>query len=103
RSLRAKLAALALHSWLKSCDTLHSLCRATSTKLPTRILDMSASVIRLVEFPNHQAPDGIYATMSHCWGCPDTKGPTRTTKDNLRARKAGIALDELSPVFRDAI
>lgn len=41
--------------------------------------------------------------MSHCWGTPDTEKPTTTTTDNLQERKAGIAVGELSPVFRDAI
>jgi hypothetical protein len=41
--------------------------------------------------------------MSHCWGRLDAEKPTTTTTENLNERKAGIAMEELSPIFRDAI
>lgn len=97
------MAATILRTWLKTCDDAHPLCQATSKQLPTRILNVSSNSIKLCEFPKGQAPDGSYVTMSHCWGTAEAETPTTTTTDNLQQRKAGIAMEELSPVFRDAI
>lgn len=41
--------------------------------------------------------------MSHCWGDPRNGKPTRTTKQTIESRKAGIEPQDLSPLFRDAI
>ncbi|PMD45928.1 HET-domain-containing protein [Hyaloscypha variabilis F] len=103
QSMSVDVAATILRTWLKICDGAHPLCQTTSKRLPQRILNISSNSIKLCEFPKGQAPDGSYVTMSHCWGTADTEKPTTTTTYNLQQRKARIAMEELSPVFRDAI
>jgi hypothetical protein len=78
-------------------------CKAFLSKLPSRVLDISANIPRLLEFQDDELPEGVYATMSHCWGNPEKSRPAMTTKDTLESRKIGIEPDELSPLFRDAI
>lgn len=95
--------AQALRSWLHRCEQSHESCRAPVAKLPTRVLDLSAQIPRLVEFQAGGSPYGKYATMSHCWGDPRNGKPTRTTKQTIESRKAGIEPHDLSPLFRDAI
>lgn len=64
------------------------------------MLDITLEIPRLVEFPRDQTSEGIYVTMSHCWG---TDQPTMTTKENLQLMKEGVKVENLSPLFRDAI
>lgn len=103
RSLSNVSTAQVLQSWLQSCEKTHLSCKASSSKLPSRILDISTSIPKLLEFQDEEVPHGIYATISHCWGNPEKSRPTMTTKDTLESRKIGIGFDDLSPLFRDAI
>lgn len=102
RTLTATLAASRLRSWLQSCDEKHTLCRLAPTSIPApcRMLDITLDMPRLVDIPQDKASERIYVTMSHCWGL---KQPTKTTKENIKFRKEGVELKDLSPLFRDAI
>lgn len=103
RDLSDAKAVWALRSWLQRCEQSHESCRAPISKLPTRVLDLSAQKLRLVEFRDGASPHRKYASMSHCWGDPRNGKPTRTKRQTLESRKAGIEPYELSPLFRDAI
>jgi len=103
RYISIDTAVSRLLSWLQSCEQAHTSCTTGETILPPRVLDISGDMARLVEFQNDETPYGVYVTLSHCWGDPNKSKPTTTTKTTLDSRKAGIAYDDLSPVFRDAI
>lgn len=102
RTLTATSAAVLLRSWLDSCDKKHTLCRSAPTSIPApcRMLDITLDIPRLVEISRDQVSERIYVTMSHCWGM---KQPTRTTKENIKFRREGVELKDLSPLFRAAI
>lgn len=103
RDISISSAARWFKSWLHNCEENHVACKSTSTKLPSRILDISENITRLVEFREDEPPVGVYATLSHCWGEPGAQKPTRLSRDNLESRKKEIPNNELSAVFKDAI
>jgi hypothetical protein len=76
-----------------------------SPVLPDRIIwvaawGASSSGIRLVETQRKQR--GPYLALSYCWG-PVSPSTFLTTTATLAARKAGIALDDLPPLFQDVV
>ena len=99
-----------MKTWIEECRH-HIMCTMNLENfLPTRLLDLEAfgknGDIRLVSADLISLTDeGFqpeYFTLSHCWGPPE-KCPIKTTKGNLQARLARIALDDLSNTFRDAV
>jgi hypothetical protein len=91
-----------IKGWLRECDECHEACHQIKPpKLPTRVIDVSGEVPRLV------ATRGIsdeYIALSHCWGDPNTcKPPLKTDTMSLEARLQGIDMHELPQNFRDAI
>ncbi|KAI1313348.1 heterokaryon incompatibility protein-domain-containing protein [Xylaria venustula] len=103
RSLSPMIAAQTLQSWLQRCGHDHAACSSPLAALPSRILDLSEACPRLIEFQNSEFSYARYATLSHCWGPPQGGKPTKTTKENLESRKAGVSMLDLSPLFQDAI
>ncbi|KAI1307719.1 heterokaryon incompatibility protein-domain-containing protein [Xylaria venustula] len=103
RKLSSISATKALLSWLQQCIETHTGCKTSVRKLPSRIIDISGDVPKLVEFEPHEVRYANYATISHCWGKGKVERPTSTTKKTLRLRKSGIPVQELTPLFRDAI
>jgi hypothetical protein len=67
------------------------------TFLPTRILDVSASKVRLCERDDQL---GRYAALSHCWG---GRIAAQTTSATHAAFKEQIPWNQLPKTFQDAI
>lgn len=88
-----------IQSLLGDCFRNHNECVTQfGHPLPTRLLDLSESCIRLAQpSRDDEAP---YIALSHCWGlaCIAT-----TTTSNFTARKQNIAIKELPKTFQDAI
>ena len=96
------------------CERAHSQCNLfTDEVFPSRLIDIGALIetdteetshrlIYLIETKENKSPAGSrYVCLSRRWGSP---GHTFTTKvQTLEARKSGIALSDLSQVFRDTI
>lgn len=85
---------------LSSCSRQHEICRAITSFLPKRILDVERfpKTIRLVEtIPNST---GKYVALSYCWGTP---GPPTTTISSLNERLSVIQVSSLPMAFTDAI
>lgn len=100
-----------IRSWLEQCKTDSSCCRSAKQEefLPTRLLDIGRSndpSITLVETHsmaqlNRAYRPLKYICLSYRWGA--AVPPLRTTKDTIEGYKAGIPVDSMSRVFRDAI
>jgi hypothetical protein len=84
--------------WLETCVSQHHLCGYNKAKsMPTRILDVGTSTIRLV------AGVGMveqYVCLSHCWGMEPM---LETTLDNIDEFQQSIPWEALPATFRDAI
>ena len=97
--------------WLDECKSKHDLCQhlrksapdgeasEDNNFLPTRLIDVSGGLPRLVENTEigHQEK---YLALSHCWGGIKI---LRLLKDNFDDMKAGIQLSKLSQTFQDAL
>ncbi|CAM1509603.1 Fc.00g033420.m01.CDS01 [Cosmosporella sp. VM-42] len=83
-------------SWLDECVTSHRTCAVVGRELPRRLLDVSTSPIRLIEYPTETA----FAALSYCWG---TSGNLTTVKSNLQSHIDGIALDKFPQTLADAV
>ncbi len=89
-------------SWLQTCLTSHKQCGQVSTSsLLTRVLDVSAcdnhNLVRLVSGADIQ---GVYATLSHCWGNLTVQTCSRASISELRRT---VPWESLCKTFQDAI
>ncbi|KAK4960603.1 hypothetical protein LTR10_003499 [Elasticomyces elasticus] len=92
-----------IRSWIDTCHSEH----ATSCffpprmKLPKRVIDVGTiknSRIHLVE--TYDATEGLYNTLSHCWG---GKVSLMTTTENLASHLQDIPTDAMPKTFKDAV
>ena len=91
-----------VRTWIQKCCYRHPNCsRATSTRLPTRVIcvgeDGNATNPFLLET---NGEEGLYVALSHRWGSDLT---FTTTLANLETHKRGMALRTLPATFRDAV
>ncbi|KAF2660752.1 HET-domain-containing protein [Lophiostoma macrostomum CBS 122681] len=84
--------------WMAKCERKHTACFDHPTTLPTRVVDVRGSMLRLLD-PSPLGPHQ-YIALSHCWG---TCRSFLTTRGNLEDRKRGFLLQELPATFQDAI
>ncbi|EXF84156.1 TOL [Colletotrichum fioriniae PJ7] len=92
-----------LRQWLQSCDqdSRHGNClQAGEVNLPTRLLDISGSQIRLWETKGAR---GKYLALSHPWGDPATHRHFCTYISNIEKHRRGIDFEDLPATFKDAI
>ncbi|KAJ4299158.1 hypothetical protein N0V90_004402 [Kalmusia sp. IMI 367209] len=90
-----------VRSWLSICTSKHSQCgQGIPKRLPTRILDISSSTIRLHD---SQAGTARYACLSHCWGPGGGSKLLKATRDTLQGLHVEIPWDRLPRTFQDAI
>ncbi|PKY02449.1 HET-domain-containing protein [Aspergillus campestris IBT 28561] len=86
------------------CVRQHQCARNSPVPLlPDRVLWVAANNatrIQLVEPENVRA---LYLTLSYCWGSSLDATACCTTAQTLASRKAGIAFDELPPLFQDVV
>ncbi|KAF5008720.1 hypothetical protein FDECE_5028 [Fusarium decemcellulare] len=88
-----------IEEWMEICDNEedHPDCREEDLpELPTRVLDVQDGV-RLVE---GQGQRDLYMCLNHCWGSSQI---ITTTQATLKDRQRGIAMEDLSNTFRDAV
>ncbi|KAF2848670.1 HET-domain-containing protein [Plenodomus tracheiphilus IPT5] len=93
--------------WTKTCVYNHGKCRPPMSAnaalfLPTRLLDVSDGAIRLIETVHEiaESADKNFVALSHCWGLVPI---IRTVKANYDEHRQGIAPEQLSKTFREAI
>ncbi|KAN0117832.1 HET domain containing protein [Hyaloscypha variabilis] len=105
--------------WISRCLSKHVECRTTMhRRIPTRLVDVgpsdgSKNPFLFVPAARCSAPpesDGPwtptpdtsfrYLALSYCWG---TQGSLMTTPENVDARRAGIAWDEIPQTIKEAI
>ena len=105
--------------WITECLSKHVDCRSTTPRrIPTRLVDVgpsdgSKNPFLFVPAATCSAPpegEGLwtptpdssfrYLALSYCWG---TQGNLMTTPENVDARRAGIAWDEIPQTIKDAV
>ncbi|KAL3299014.1 HET-domain-containing protein [Colletotrichum asianum] len=89
--------------WLKDCDenSAHDNCQFDNSQpLPTRLLDVGGSKIRLIETQNSH---GKYLALSHPWGDPDKYSHFCTYTHNIEDYKENIDFNALPKTFQDAV
>jgi hypothetical protein len=91
------------YSFVKQCldacesNQRHVRCRNHNPSNPTRLIDLRGKTPRLCIAP----PEPVsYIALSHCWG---KDVPITTTKTTLRKRLRSIDIEELPPLFQDAV
>jgi hypothetical protein len=93
-------------AWLKNCITSHEVCNinmglALSAIRPTRVLQATATTVRLTSNDNWSAEENpSYMTVSHKWS---KKGMPKLLKCNLEEMHQGLQVQTLPAVFRDAV
>lgn len=86
-----------VEKWIARCRE----CRprdAPPTPLPKRVVDVSASPVRLLADSDHKAD---YTCLSHCWG--SSKPACITLKATIAENQAGINCESIPKTFQDAI
>ncbi|KAI8287284.1 hypothetical protein K4K60_012629 [Colletotrichum sp. SAR11_57] len=92
-----------IRQWLKECDNnpAHENCHCDENPtLPTRLLDVQTSTIRLIDTEGLQ---GQYLALSHPWGDPAIHSHFCTYTSNIVRHKAGIDFNVLPDTFKDAV
>lgn len=90
-----------IKEWIRICDEHHgAACRPPSSgALPSRLIDVSdRDTLRL-----HETRPGErlrYATLSYCWGGPQT---FQTATATVAARVRGFSVGDLPQTLRDAV
>lgn len=84
---------------MTTCQYSHAQCsNKDDAVLPTRVLDVTGSAIKLVISDTFQR--GKYVALSHCWGASQ---PLKTLKQNIASHHQGIDPHALPQTFQDAI
>jgi hypothetical protein len=91
-----------LSEWLEDCTLNHPICGKIEGPLPTRVLDLGASLSEPIRLYITKKETARYLALSHCWG-ENSSTQIRTTKENLQSRVAGIKPEEIPRSFLDAI
>lgn len=94
--------------WLRRCLSEDEKCRQSSAAtgtpfVPTRLIDVSNDVVRLIESENDIKGDNAdrrYVALSHCWGLIPI---IRTLIANYKDHQRNIDPVRLSKTFRDAV
>ncbi|KAH7073372.1 heterokaryon incompatibility protein-domain-containing protein [Paraphoma chrysanthemicola] len=87
--------------WLHECMTSHPKCkqRASSRRLPTRLLAINETRVRLCTTQDI-SKELQYATLSYCWGATPFISLSNSNWDQMRH---GIPLENLPRTLRDAV
>ncbi|TGO64931.1 hypothetical protein BOTNAR_0083g00140 [Botryotinia narcissicola] len=94
-----------INSWISNCRKNHLSCDiATTSQLPSRLLDISGSEHDIYLVETRDLPSSVnrpsYATLSHCWGSNHT---IQTTSSTIKIFYGGIRKADLPAAFQDAI
>jgi hypothetical protein len=86
--------------WITICETNHSECLGREEKLlPTRVIDVGDEKHDpFLSISNGR--HGSWITLSHCWGGTQ---PVKTELSTLHDRSMKLPLEELPPLFKDAV
>ncbi|KAG4025065.1 hypothetical protein MFRU_071g00200 [Monilinia fructicola] len=85
--------------WLRECLRNHKCGQSGPSQVPTRLLDLQGSQVRLFETTGSEGP---YACLSHRWGGPEYRRLTSTVT-TIQTRMEGISWDTLPKTFQDAV
>jgi hypothetical protein len=100
-----------MKSWLGACHNHHESCKKREapvadenkqTNLPTRLIDISRIEEHMVTLVDANGARGKFCTLSYCWG-PQPDKQIKATKTTLSDHQAGIEIDKLPQVFKEAI
>jgi hypothetical protein len=94
-------AANQIRLWMADCVKDHTRCIKTEATLPRRVIDLSGSGPRLVDFGTTQPPQANYATLSHCWGISENTKPLQTTRATIGDKLGRIPWAALPNLFKD--
>ncbi|KAH6679264.1 heterokaryon incompatibility protein-domain-containing protein [Halenospora varia] len=87
--------------WLNACSETHESCQPTQDRqLPTRLIDVGSTPIRLVQTSSLSTNNPRYATLSHCWG---TRDFFTLQEDNFEELMTTIPEEKLTRTFLDAV
>ncbi|OCK80553.1 HET-domain-containing protein, partial [Lepidopterella palustris CBS 459.81] len=88
--------------WFECCQQNHEQCRileaSGNRSCPTRLIDVSQQVMRLVCLPANSKAS--YAALSHCWG---GGLPMKSTKRTLTDHMVAIHMTAMPKTYCDAI
>ncbi|KAF7562142.1 hypothetical protein G7046_g1984 [Stylonectria norvegica] len=85
-------------SWLDECLKSHQSCAPAQSEMPRRLLEISTSSIRLLEY---QYPDARnFAALSYSWG---PTGNLKTLRSNIESHINGILIETLPRTLADAV
>ncbi len=87
-----------LCEWIKYCRANHDVCRKSkeAPSLPTRILEVESSI----RLRDSLGECEHYIALSHCWG---NKKPLQARENTIQALRAGVELDDLPTVLKEAV
>ncbi|KAF7941607.1 uncharacterized protein EAE97_006444 [Botrytis byssoidea] len=94
-----------INSWIRNCRKNHLSCDiATTSQLPSRLLDISGSEHDIYLVETRDLPSSVnrpsYTTLSHCWG---SNHIIQTTSSTIKILYGGIRKADLPATFQDAI
>lgn len=88
---------------MRRCDIYTIDDHSVDPLLPTRVLNVSlldsSADLKLV---NGEGKRGRYAALTYCWG-PNPDNTFKTASEVLAKRMERITIDELNPLFQDAV
>lgn len=100
-----------IQTWLETCLRSHTECNpvpladadtSSTTRFPTRLLDVGTNNTPFVKLTDRQNALGRYAALSYCWGPAATQ--LRTLKSNLAEHTTtGINISAMPATLRDAV
>ncbi|KAH8204778.1 hypothetical protein TruAng_001112 [Truncatella angustata] len=87
--------------YLRKCSSSHLGCSFSgNAPLPTRVIDVSGDVPRLLEPRAAGLKLAKYVALSYCWGGPQ---PVETTKATLHRHLNALPMERLPQTIKDAI
>ncbi|THV50986.1 hypothetical protein BGAL_0128g00220 [Botrytis galanthina] len=91
-----------IKKWLDDCCHHHSeLCRYSTPKLPTRVLQIESETKSLVRlYVSRPDQKDNYIALSYCWGGPQN---FTTTSSTLEHNMRGFDVDNLPLTFKDTV
>ncbi|KAI0197560.1 heterokaryon incompatibility protein-domain-containing protein [Astrocystis sublimbata] len=90
------------NGWITECLTNHEDCYKPCLNgfKPSRLLDISQDIVKLVPGSSEGTEKHHYATLSHCWGMAEF---SRLTESNIPHYLAGVHISTFEPTFRETI
>ncbi len=88
--------------WIQECVSSHTACAYKPSPLPKRVISVGTAEKDPYLYVSQDEEDGVYATLSHCWGS-STNHPPKTLTTTEKDAMVGISFAGLPKTFQDAI